>query len=220
MGAGKIPDGVTEFPFEFKLEPIKDETLFETYHGVFVNIQYVLQVDVPRSLLAKNLQKRLEFIVEVPSTDGRAETPVNFSITPDKLSNVKPGAADKIPKFMICGVLDNATCLINQPCTGHLVVDEADTEIRSIELQLVRVETCGCADGFAKEATEIQNIQIADGNVARGISIPLYMVFPRLFTCPTTTSRTFKVEFEVNLVIMLQDGHLISENFPIRLVRV
>ena len=40
--------------------------LFETYHGVFVNIQYVLQVDVPRSLLAKNLQKRLEFIVEVP----------------------------------------------------------------------------------------------------------------------------------------------------------
>ena len=27
------------------------------------------------------------------------------------------GAADKIPKFMICGVLDNATCLINQVCT-------------------------------------------------------------------------------------------------------
>eukprot|EP01094_Clydonella_sp_ATCC50884_P022388 TRINITY_DN5124_c0_g1_i1.p1 TRINITY_DN5124_c0_g1~~TRINITY_DN5124_c0_g1_i1.p1 ORF type:complete len:297 (-),score=88.83 TRINITY_DN5124_c0_g1_i1:288-1178(-) len=218
--AGKVPDGVTEFAFEFKLEPLKDESLFETYHGVFVNVQYVLQVDIPRSLLSKNLQKRLEFIVEVPTAEARSETPVEFTITPEQLSNVKQTAVDKIPKFKIVGVLDNATCLINQPCTGHLVIEEADSEIRSIELQLVRVETCGCADGFAKEATEIQNIQIADGNVARGISIPLYMVFPRLFTCPTTAARTFKVEFELNLVIMLTDGHLISENFPIKLMRV
>ena len=26
---------------------------------------------------------------------------------------------------------------------------------------MIRAETCGCAEGFAKEATEIQNIQIA-----------------------------------------------------------
>ena len=45
------------------------------------------------------------------------------------------------------------------------------------------------------------------------------MVFPRLFTCPTMATRTFKVEFEVNLVVMLTDGHLITENFPIKLVR-
>jgi hypothetical protein len=38
-----------------------------------------------------------------------------------------------------------------QPCVGHLTVEESEAEIRSIELQLVRVETCGCADGFAKE---------------------------------------------------------------------
>ena len=87
------------------------------------------------------------------------------------------------------------------------------------ELQLVRVETCGCTDGYAKESTEIQNIQVAEGDVARGIPIRLHMVFPRMFTCPSVASRTFKVEFEVNIVVMLEDNHVITEGFPITLVR-
>ena len=52
---------------------------------------------------------------------------------------------------------------------------------------------------MAREATEIQNIQIADGPVCHGWSIPVYMIFPRLFTCPTVSTRNFKVDFEVNL---------------------
>lgn len=68
-------------------------------------------------------------------------------------------------------------------------------------------------------ATEIQNIQIADGNVVRGLSIPIFMVFPRLFTCATTIAKQFKVEFEVNLIILFADNHLVTENFPIRLFR-
>lgn len=46
-----------------------------------------------------------------------------------------------------------------------------------------------------------------------------YMIFPRLFTCPTLATDNFKVEFEVNVVIVLQTGDLITENFPIKLVR-
>jgi len=120
---------------------------------------------------------------------------------------------------VIDGELDSALCNINKPFTGELRLEESEAIIKSIELQLVRVETCGCADGYAKEATEIQNIQIADGDVCRGLPIPIFMVFPRLFTCPTLATRTFKIEFEINLVVMLADGHLITENFPIRLVR-
>jgi len=44
-------------------------------------------------------------------------------------------------------------------------------------------------------ATEIQNIQLGDGNVIRDLTIPIYMVFPRLFTCATTIAKTFKVCF-------------------------
>ncbi len=42
-------------------------------------------------------------------------------------------------------------------------------------------------------ATEIQNIQISDGDVCRGMVIPIYMIFPRLFTCPTLATNNFKV---------------------------
>ena len=74
-------------------------------------------------------------------------------------------------------------------------------------------------DGMAREATEIQNIQIADGGVCHGWTIPVHMVFPRLFTCPTAFGKTFKVEFEVNLVVLFHDGHLLTENFPLKIVR-
>jgi hypothetical protein len=49
--------------------------------------------------------------------------------------------------------------------------------------------------------------------------IPIYMIFPRLFTCPTLLTDTFKVEFEINVVIVLATGDVITENFPIKLIR-
>ena len=33
------------------------------------------------------------------------------------------------------------------------MVEHSDSPIKSIELQLVRVETCGCAEGYAKDGT-------------------------------------------------------------------
>lgn len=217
--ADKIAEGGAEIPFEFKLEPLPEQQLYDTYHGVFVTIGYTLGVEVVRKRLNKNLVRQMEFIVEVPKAIPVKETPVEFTVKPTDLENVKKASISKIPKFEITGKLKSATCDITKPFLGELTVQNSDSEIRSIELQLVRVETCGCADGFAKEATEIQNIQICDGDVCRGLSVPIYMIFPRLFTCPTTAARTFKIEFEVNLVVMFADGHLLSQNFPIQIVR-
>jgi hypothetical protein len=61
---GKIPAGKTEIPFEFPLTVRPNKTLYETYHGVFVNIQYLLRCEMKRSFLAKDLLKVAEFIVE------------------------------------------------------------------------------------------------------------------------------------------------------------
>ena len=95
-----------------------------------------------------------------------------------------------------------------------MIVNECATPIKSIEIQLLRVETTGCAEGYAKDSkkllfcstlkfylfekpfklvTEIQNIQIGEGDVPRSISIPIYMIFPRLFTCPTLCTTNFKI---------------------------
>lgn len=214
---GKLPPGKTEIPFEFPLRPKGSKVLYETYHGVFVNIQYLLKCDMKRPLLNKDLQKVSEFIVEYKEGDKAMPKPINFNITPESLQNVKEKS--KIPRFAVIGKLDSTVCCINQPFTGELIVERCEVPIKSIELQLVRVETCGCAEGYAKDATEIQNIQIGEGDVNHGIAIPIYMVFPRLFTCPTLVTTNFKVEFEVNIVIIFHDDHLINENFPIRLTR-
>ncbi|KAK6486119.1 vacuolar protein sorting-associated protein 26C [Huso huso] len=216
---GKFPGGKTEIPFEFPLHVKGNKVLYETYHGVFVNIQYTLRCDMKRSLLAKDLSKTCEFMVHsLPQKGKLTPSPVEFSITPDTLQNVRERSS--LPKFLIRGHLHATTCILSQPLSGELVVESSEVPIKSIELQLVRVETCGCAEGYARDATEIQNIQIAEGDVCHGFPIPIYMVFPRLFTCPTLETTNFKVEFEVNVVIVLHDDHLITENFPLKLCRV
>ncbi|XP_052806911.1 vacuolar protein sorting-associated protein 26C-like [Mya arenaria] len=215
---GKFPNGKTEIPFEVPLKAKSNKSLYETYHGVFVNIQYQIKVDMKRSLLNKDLNKQLEFIVEYKETEDRAKPkPINFTITPETLTNLKE--KEKVPKFKARGKIDSSLLCITKPLTGEIVLESCETGVKSIEIQLVRVETCGCAEGFAKDATEIQNIQIADGDIMRGLPIPIFMIFPRLFTCPTLTTSNFKVEFEVNVVIIFQDDHLVTENFPIKLTR-
>ncbi|RWS01546.1 Down syndrome critical region protein 3-like protein [Dinothrombium tinctorium] len=217
--SGKLPIGKTEIAFELPLRVKNNKTLFQTYHGVFITIQYMLKCEVKRSMLNKDLQKVIEFIIENKPKDVIAiePKPVNFVITPESLQNVKDKS--KVPLFKVSGRLESTLCKLSDPLSGEICVEHCDAPIRSIELQLVRVETCGCAEGYARDATEIQNIQIGEGDVCRGVPIPIYMVFPRLFTCPTLITCNFKIEFEVNIVVIFEDNHLITENFPIKLIR-
>lgn len=60
-----------------------------------------------------------------------------------------------VPDFFIKGHLDTVCCDIKRPFKGKLVVVKSAISIRSIELQLVRVETCGCAEGYAREGNTI-----------------------------------------------------------------
>ena len=135
----------------------------------------------------------------------------------------------------------------------------------------MRVETCSYADGMMREATEIQNVQIADGPVPqqqrhchdRGpLAIRTYVRLtsrvggvrvadsdphglPAALHVPNRQRANFQgcrhpttlgtippryspkraeplpqVEFEVNLVFLFTDGHLLTENFPVKLVRM
>lgn len=215
--SGKIPAGRTEVPFELPLKPKGRKTLFETYHGVFISIQYTVKCEVKRSMLTKDLLKVVEFMVESPSNEPIDIQPMTFNVSPESLRNVK--SKDRVPRFRVKGQLWSINCAIDEPFKGKLMVESCEARIRSIELQLVRVETCGCTEGIAREATEVQNIQIAEGDVCRGLSIPIDMIFPRLFTCPTLITSNFKIEFEINLVIIFEDNHLVTENFPIKLSR-
>lgn len=48
-----------------------------------------------------------------------------------------------IPKFLVRGRLNKTNCSLSAPFTGEITVVSSEATIRSIELQLVRVETIG-----------------------------------------------------------------------------
>lgn len=48
----------------FVLQGDESKMLFETYHGVYVNIQYFVKVYMKRGLLIKDLDKSSEFVIE------------------------------------------------------------------------------------------------------------------------------------------------------------
>mmetsp|Transcript_39564 Transcript_39564/g.70970 ORF Transcript_39564/g.70970 Transcript_39564/m.70970 type:complete len:313 (-) Transcript_39564:579-1517(-) len=230
---GKLPDGQTTLPFEFPLRSSNPSYgLFETYHGVFVNVMYTITAEMQRGLFSKDQKVCVPFVVMNPEKPAKTITPksVAFTMEPQNLKNLRGRSLDHVPRFRIRGLVHSVICDITKPFTGFIRVEHCDTRILTIELQLVRVEFCAAEEGVAKEATEIQNIQIAEGDVCRGVDIPLHMVFPRCFTCPTLIASNFKVEFEVNVIVILEDpngpGNLpitpryqVTDNFPIEIHR-
>lgn len=219
--AGKLPGGI-QLPFEFPLEALPGKSLTETYHGVYVKVRYTVSATLSRSgglFGAKPLEAEAEFIVEVPASERKPPAPLQFEIKPETLGNVKAGALGLIPKFLITGSLHRTVCNLTAPFTGDITVVEAATAIKSLELQLVRVESIALGDRVAREATEIQNLQVGDGDVCRQLPIPLHMIFPRTFTCPTVRTDSFKVEFELNIIAVFADNFSVTENFPITLYR-
>lgn len=224
--AGSYPDGPTEVPFQFEIKNKEGEELLESYHGVYISVIYLLHVECERSMMSlkisnKTLVREMEYVLEIPVSNksGTGPTSVDFNMTPETLKNVNPKYQSVIPKFQITGKLHRDRFPINRPFTGELVVKDSASPIRSIELQLVRVETVIYNGKSQTDASEVQNIQICDGDVGREIPIPIYMVFPRLYASPTMSTQYFKVEFEVNLQVVFQDGYLVSENFPIVITR-
>lgn len=217
---GKVADGVTEFPFEFTIAPGSGQQLFESYHGVYVSVVYNMSVICERGVMKRTLTKDTEFLVEIPTKVTITDpAPITFNINPSSLENVGAKVISTIPKFSISGRLHRSKCPINQPLTGEVLIESAAAPIKSLELQLVRIETVNAEGKSTKEATEVQNIQIGQGDICRNFTVPLYMVFPRLFSCPSVSTPTFQIEWEVNLIIIYGEGFMITENFPVTIYR-
>jgi hypothetical protein len=224
VAPGKFNDGTTTVPFNFIFAPGTDAAdLMESYHGVFVSVVYIIQAYCDRGMMKKSIVKEMEFIVEIPTGNKGIAPPSNhteFNISKETLENVSEYDLSQIPPFKITGNLHKSAWSISLPFTGEVRVEQSDSGIKSIELQLVRVENITPDQGPpTREATEIQTIQIGEGNISRNLVVPMYMVFPRLFSCPSITTKSFKLEWEVNLIVLFENGYMVTENFPITLFR-
>ena len=78
------------------------------------------------------------------------------------------------------------------------------------------------AKAAAVKTSEVQNIQVADGNILEGMNVPLFMVFPRYYSCPSLQSCSgtdFAIHFQVNIAVVFETNHVVSEVIPIKLYR-
>jgi hypothetical protein len=100
------------------------------------------------------------------------------------------------------------------------VVHDTSVPIKQISLQLIRVETiCAVSEGTCKEASEVQSIMIAQGNVMPDVEIPIHVVLPRLFSAPSINWPGFQLDFEANIVVEFENGFTPVENIPLKIYR-
>ncbi|KAJ9552829.1 hypothetical protein OSB04_016874 [Centaurea solstitialis] len=107
-------------------------------------------------------------------------------------------------------------CLLSDPLVGELTVEASAVPIYSIDIHLLRIESIMVGERIATETSVIQTTQarsffilknlpyIADGDVCRAMSLPIYVVLPRLLTCPTVFAGPFSIEFKVTIVVTFQ----------------
>ncbi|KAM1238769.1 hypothetical protein TB2_039417 [Malus domestica] len=198
--SGKIASGTSEIPFSINIKQPGEKNLekfYETFHGGNINIQYLLTVDISRGYLHKSLSTTMEFIVESDKAD-LLEQPVSpemvlFYLTQDTqrhplLPELKSGG------FRVIGKM-STQCSLSDPIVGELTVEASAVPISSIDLHLLRVESILLGERI-----------IADGDVCRNMTMPIYVILPRLLTCPTVLAGPFSIEFKVAVVVTFQSN--------------
>ncbi|TQE09924.1 hypothetical protein C1H46_004502 [Malus baccata] len=204
--SGKIASGTSEIPFSINIKQPGEKNLekfYETFHGGNINIQYLLTVDISRGYLHKSLSTTMEFIVESDKAD-LLEQPVSpemvlFYLTQDTqrhplLPELKSGG------FRVIGKM-STQCSLSDPIVGELTVEASAVPISSIDLHLLRVESILLGERIVTEQS-----LIADGDVCRNMTMPIYVILPRLLTCPTVLAGPFSIEFKVAVVITFQSN--------------
>ncbi|XP_064935409.1 uncharacterized protein LOC135585615 isoform X1 [Musa acuminata AAA Group] len=207
--AGKLGPGKIETPFSFTLSPQENDTIatfYETFHGGNISIQYLITADVMRGYLHKSLSAALEFIVENDRanliTSPQLLEFVSFYITQDTqkhqlLPELLTGC------FRVTGKI-LTQCSLKDPITGDLTVEASAVPIDSVDIQLLRVESILSGERFVTDTSVIQTTQIADGDICRSLTLPIYVLLPRLLVCPTLFAGSFSIEFHVSITVSFQ----------------
>lgn len=115
--------------------------------------------------------------------------------------------------FRVTGRI-STLCSLLDPISGELTVETSAVPISSIDIHLLRVESVLVGEKIVTETSLIQTtqawyvpnlakllwlvqcfdfkllfflwcLQIADGDVCRNLTLPIYVILPRLLTCPS-----------------------------------
>lgn len=211
------------FKFPLNSENADLQNLYESYHGVRMSVSYELTaIALCNGKLYTSKPEKLIILVSgqgINKTFGTKRMPYQFTISNQNIESVKL-AQDQVPQFQIECYVENINNCIDKPFNGFCCVKNCSVEIKSIELQFIRNEKI-LVKGLEDQggSSEIQNLQIGDGDVLRNSEIPMYMLFPRIFSCANLDNNNVKLSFEMNIIIVLVNGVVIMDNFPVNLWR-
>lgn len=228
----KFPEGTTELPFSFPL--ISTMTLpggtpvplIETYSGVFISCRYEAKATAHFTFSSETSQPAELFLVCPGQSEAdvykiRGEESFSFDFTNSAARKSRKAAEVGMPEFHFVGTVDRVHIDIDTQLAGFLRVLKSSVPITSVEIQLARSESCAneVRQDKGREITEVQNIQVGDGDVLRDWDIPIFMKFPRWYTCPAIRTPNLRVDFEISIVVTFEGRVQVSQVVPIRLYR-
>ena len=89
-------------------------------------------------------------------------------------------------KYVLLIMLSKYKCFLF--CLLLVCIVRTSKAVKSIEIQLIRIEDIPTEE--FKQASEVQNIQVATaGPGLVGLYVPLFMVLPRYFSCPSKVDK-------------------------------
>lgn len=141
--------------------------------------------------------------------------PYEFDIKPSTIEKIKIENT-KIPNFLLKCRVDNTNVDVGKELNGWIKVINCEIPIKSLELQFVRNEKVTFPTGeMVNEVSEIQNLQIGDGEVLLDNEISLNMLFPRHFCCAAIDTNIVKLSFDINIILVMNNGYVVTENVPL-----
>mmetsp|Transcript_1609 Transcript_1609/g.5611 ORF Transcript_1609/g.5611 Transcript_1609/m.5611 type:complete len:309 (+) Transcript_1609:98-1024(+) len=230
---GKCINAVTNWDFEFELEPSTEAktrgyNVHDTYHGCQVLVQYAVRVLVQRGMWAPSIKETEEFLLDSSSrfdfdklqgSQTLSVTPVSFAVPNTALLGDEQGTID------IQGRVDNVNLRVFDRIGGELCLKakHPSVRVRSIATVLQAVETCtfGAESQPATITSDVQKLQVAAGDILVGSSVPIHMVLPRLLCCPSVKTEDFSVGFVLGIVLEYVKGgevQQLSTQIPLTLV--
>jgi hypothetical protein len=128
-----------------------------------------------------------------------------FEITEDGQNLGPAPGALATEGFMVRGSFDKTSWFLEEAITGKLTVERAAMPLKGIEIELCRIEGCSTTEGqVVSETSSVQFTQIADGDCPRGMEIPIHVVIPRLFACPSVQAPTFSIAFMLRVLCIFE----------------
>ena len=201
------PFGEIKRPINFKYSFKKIEAPYETYIGTHFSVRYYIRVSIIRKMFntVKNYEKDfyIENIAKEPLIVGNCRMEI--------------GVSEKL--HMEYELFQNKLHL-NDVITGKLYFISVSSNIKSIEVQLIKKEKIGSGDSMTYENFIMGRTEACDGQPYKGDVIPFRMYLTgRGLTPSIKRAEGFGVNYYVKILVILENDKLLYKNQEVILWR-